>query len=256
MKMLKIYSGDNKSFYRLFFDEDIEYVNPIEYFKERSITSSYYLLKDQIEHNLKEIPEEIRNKVIAEKAFELWSERFKSISNESLDKEFLDLLVAESKKDQLKLLRGKSLTPYSFAKLLFLSHHEFGFSFSQYTSEKLPGNINNSQLPLLFKLSDDEESISIIGETTLKEGELKNVILHRKNIVANFLDKGSEWHCFYLTFKALAGKESWNKGQPHYHYLSDKFGVSREEVVRGIKSSKMPSTSVHIGIKDYREKQK
>ena len=101
---------------------------------------------------------------------------------------------------------------------------------------------------------DNEESISIIGETTLKEGELKNVILHRKKIVANFLDKGNEWHCFYLTFKALAGKETWNKGQPHCHYLSDKFGVSREEVIQGIKTGNIPSTPVHIGIKGYREK--
>lgn len=177
-----------------------------------------------------------------------------SILNESLDKEFLDLLITESKKDQLKLLRGKSLTPYSFAKLLFLSHLEFGFSFSQYTSEKLPGNINNSQLPILFQLSVNEESVSIIGETTLKEGELKNVILHRKKIVANFLDKGNEWHCFYLTFKALAGKESWNQGQPHYHYLSDKFGVTREEVIKGIKAGNVPSTPVHIGIKGYSER--
>lgn len=198
--MLKIYSEDKKSFYRLFFDEEIEYVNPIEYFKERSITSSYYLIKDQFEYKFQDFPEEIRNKVFAKKAFELWSERFKGISNESLDKEFLDLLGADSKKNQIKLLRGKTLTPNSLAKLLFLANLEFGFTFSRYTSGKLPANIEKSQLPLLFELSENEESVSIIGETTLKEGELKNVINHRKNIVANFLDKGNEWHCFYLTF--------------------------------------------------------
>ncbi|GAB3221271.1 hypothetical protein J0A67_06875 [Algoriphagus aestuariicola] len=253
MKMLKIYSEDKKSFYRLFYDEDIECVNPIKYFKDRSITSSYYLIKDQIEHKLQGIPEEVRNKIIAKKANEIWKERFESISNESLDKEFLVLLSAESKKDQLKLLKGKTLATHALAKLLFLANLEFGFSFSRYTSEKLPGNIEKSQLPLLFELSDNEESVSIIGETTLKEGELKNVIIHRKNIVANFLDKGKEWHCFYLTFKALSGKESWNDGEPHYHYLSDKFGLSRKDVIQGIKDGKVPSTPVHIGIKDYRK---
>lgn len=249
--MLKIFSEDNKSFYRLFYDEDFESVNPVKYYKERFITSSYYLVKDQFEDKFHFIPEETRDKVFVKQAIELWEEKLSVILSESLDKEFLDLLRAKSKKNQLKLLRGKSLTPYSFAKLLFLSHNEFGFSFSQYTSEKLPVNINNSQLPFLIKLSDDEESISIMGETTLKEGELKNVILHRKKIVANFLDKGNEWHCFYLTYKALAGKESWNGGEPHYHYLSDKFGIPRKDVVQGIKDGKVPSTQVHIGIKGY-----
>lgn len=256
MKIVKIFSEDNKSFYRLFYDEDFEFVDPIKYFKERSITSSYYLVKDQYEYKFQSFPEEIRNKVFAKKAIELWEEKLHGILNESLEKEFLDLLCAENKKDQLKLLRSKALTTNAFAKLLFTASSEFGFTFSRYTSEKLPGNLEKSQLPLVFELDDNEESISIIGETTLKEGELKNVILHRKNIVANFLDKGSEWHCFYLTFKALAGKESWNEGQPHYHYLSDKFGVSREEVIRGIKAGNVPSTPVHIGINGYREKEK
>lgn len=86
----------------------------------------------------------------------------------------------------------------------------------------------------------------------MSDGQLKHAIKFRKVIVAKVLDKGDEWHCFYLTFKSIAGEESWKNGQPHYHYLSDKWGISREELVRQIKSDKYPSTSVHIDLLDYR----
>ncbi|WP_373397234.1 hypothetical protein V8V91_22070 [Algoriphagus halophilus] len=253
--MLKIYSDDKGSFYRLFFDEDVEFVNPVKYFKESSLASSFYLLKDSMSLKLKDIPEEIRNKAFARKANEIWKERLEHILNESLNKDFLDLLIASSKKGQLKILKGKTLSPNSLAKFLFLAYSEFGFTFSRYISESLPKNIEKTQLPLLFELSEDEENVEVVGETVLKEGELKNVINHRKNIVANFLDKGNEWHCFYVTYKSLAGKESWNGGQAHYHYLSNKFGLSRDEVVKGVKTGKMPSTPVHIGIENYRKDQ-
>lgn len=41
MKMLKIFAENNESFYRLFYDEDFESINPVKYYKERSITSVY-----------------------------------------------------------------------------------------------------------------------------------------------------------------------------------------------------------------------
>ncbi|MEB2786381.1 hypothetical protein [Algoriphagus persicinus] len=250
--MLKIYSGDGKSFYRLFFDDKVEYVNPLQYFRSRSINSSFYLMKDLTNNEFKNFPEEIKNKVLLKKAIETWETRYESINEEFLDEDFITLLSTRKKSEQLRLLKGKSLTSYAFSKFALISNSEFGFTFSRYTSEKLPGNLEKQQLPLLFELSEDESSVSIIGETSLKEGELKNVINHRKKIVANFLDKGNEWHCFYVTYKSLAGKESWNEGEPHYHYLSDKFGLLREDVVKGIIDGKVPSTPVHIGLKGYR----
>jgi hypothetical protein len=250
--MLKIYSEDGKSFYRLFFDDKVEFANPIEYFKNRSITSHFYMMKDVSDHKLKDIPKEIKHKVLLKQATETWENRYLSIIEEKLDEDFLNLLIASKKSDQIRLLKGKSFTPNTLIKFLFISYLDFGFTFSRYTSEKLPKNLNQQNLPTMINLSEDESSVEIIGETILKEGELKNVINHRKNIVANFLDKGDEWHCFYVTYKSLAGKESWNDGEPHYHYLSDKFGLSREEVVQGIIDGKVPSTPVHIGLKGYR----
>lgn len=250
--MLKVYSEDGKSFYRLFFDDKVEFVNPIEYNKYCSISSSFYFMKDLMDEKFKDFPEEITQEVLLKRALENWNAEYLRITEEKLDKDFINLLSVSKKSDQLRLLKGKSLTRNEFRKLIFKAHSKFGFTFSRYTSEKLPGNLDKQQLPMMFELSEDEKSITIIGETLLKEGQLKNVIKQRKKIVATILDKGNEWHCFYLTFKALAGEESWNNGEPHYHYLSDKFGISREEVVQGIIDGKVPSTPVHIGLKGYR----
>lgn len=254
--MLKIYSEDGKSFYRLFFDENVELVNPLQYFRDSSIISSFYMMKDILDVKAKEIPKNIRTKVIIKKSLEEWEVRLQTINNEFLDGDFLMLLKASKKKDQLRLLKGKSLTPNGLAKLLITAYSDFGFTFSRYTSEKLPSNIEKEKLPIFFELNDsygEKSKVTIIGETELKEGQLINVVNHRKKIVANFLDKENEWHCFYLTYKALSGKESWNNGQPHYHYLSDKFNLTREEVIQGILDGNVPSTPVHIGIKDYRK---
>ncbi|MCH6235254.1 hypothetical protein [Cognataquiflexum rubidum] len=252
MKMLKVYEDDG-SWYRMFIDDKVEYVNPINYFKEISFISSFYRMQDLLADKLKDYPEKIKNEVFYKKLIEDWEAHFVKITEEELDKDFLELLSSKKKNDQLRLLKGKFFNRNSLLKLIFQSFSEFRYTFSRYTSEKLPGNLKQSQLPIIIELNEDQETVTFIGETSLTEGELKNVINHRKKIVANFLDRGNEWHCFYLTYKALAGKESWNSGTPHYHYISDKFGISREKLVEGIKEGKMPSSPIHIGLKNYRD---
>lgn len=256
MVMHKVDIDDGKSFYRIFIDDKVEYVNPLKYFEEIFFISSFYKMQDLMADKFRDYPEKIKNRFFFEKSFEKWEAHFNKIKNEELDKDFLELLSTNKKNDQLRLLKGKFFNPNSLAKLIFLSFSEFGYIFSRYTSEKLPSNLKQSQLPIIFELSEDEESVTFVGETGLTEGELKNVINHRKKIIANFLDKGNEWHCFYVTYKALAGKESWNNGTPHYHYFSDKIGISREELIEGIEQGRMPSSSIHIELKNHRDRNK
>lgn len=78
------------------------------------------------------------------------------------------------------------------------------------------------------------------------------MIENRKVVVAKLLDKCDEWHCFFVTYDSLKGKELWQNGQPHFHYISDKFGLSREEVVKSLKDRKYNLGSLpHINITDY-----
>lgn len=91
------------------------------------------------------------------------------------------------------------------------------------------------------------------GETKLTEGQLKNVINHRKVTISKFLDKGDLWHCFFITYNSIGGKDKWQDGQPHYHYISDKWGFNRKDAVERLKSTNYPPTSVHITLTDYRQ---
>ena len=96
----------------------------------------------------------------------------------------------------------------------------------------------------------EDNSVEKIGDTSLTEGQLKNVVSYRKVVIGRFLDHpDGSWHCLINTYAAMGGKESAHP-QAHFHYLSDKFGFTREEVVKKIKTGEYPSTSIHIDILD------
>jgi hypothetical protein len=54
--------------------------------------------------------------------------------------------------------------------------------------------------------------------------------------VVKILERDDEWHCFFITYNSLRGDESWKQGQPHFHYISDKFGISKEELIKQLRS--------------------
>ena len=59
----------------------------------------------------------------------------------------------------------------------------------------------------------------------------------------------------HFLYTNLKGKESWKDGQPHFHYISDKFGIPREKVVEQLKSNNYSLGCLpHIDIIGYRDK--
>ncbi len=180
------------------------------------------------------------------RANEKWGERLAQINSDSVPENFILLLNAQSKHEQEKLLRGQSITPMQLAAYLFRAWTDFGYSFSNYRAEHHHKGVIEQDLPQLIHL--DGENIVKAGATPLTDGQLKNVVNHRKVVVSKILDRGSEWHCFFITYNSMAGKEKWQGGQPHYHYISDKWGLSRQEAVDRLKSTNYPPTSVHIAL--------
>ena len=120
---------------------------------------------------------------------------------------------------------------------------------STYHFKSIPSNVDEKDLPKAYMVEGD--TVTKMGDTTLSDGKLRAVLRERKVIVARILDKGKEWHCFFQTYRSLRGEETWREGQPHLHYLSDKWGVPREQVVERIKQGDYPATSVHIALTDY-----
>lgn len=123
-----------------------------------------------------------------------------------------------------------------------------GWLLDVYYFEEHPERYDEKQKPYCYAKKNDG-SVETIGHTDMSEGEMKALLHDRKTIVARVFHKGEHWHCLYHTFRGLAGEEPGENGsKPHWHYLSDKFGITREELNECMQNVDMPSSNVHIFI--------
>lgn len=246
----KIENEEGQGFTRVFQDVNFEYVNPIEHYSKTRIQVQANLLKDLIKLKDPELAKNLDDNFFIKKATELWLEQLDKAIKGDIPKNFLSLLSSKSKYEQEKLLKGQNITPDQLFTFILKAFTDFGYTHSKYRSDHLQTGLEETDLPIL--MHRDGDKIKKVGETNLTDGQLKQTFEQRKVIIANFFDKGDSWHCIFVTYRSLEGKETWNDGQPHFHYISDKWGLSRREVVEKIKSGKYPATSVHIGLKEFR----
>ncbi len=191
------------------------------------------------------------NDIIINCAERIVDEQISQLEKIEIPIQFLKLLDSNlKKKEQIKLLKGVSITPNQLGSLfLEAGKHEYGFS--HYMIDIPQKKYSESKLPKLVHIVSNNE-IKHIGETQLTDGQLKEFVESSNFVVARFLDNGKHWHCFLQTRKSIMGKESGFHGsQCHLHYISDRFGRYREEIVNDIKNGSYMTTPVHILLKDY-----
>ena len=149
------------------------------------------------------------------------------------------------KREQVKCLKGVELSPLHLGAI-FIQAGIRGYKFSNYCYKGNPQDFSENELPSFIFLRDDG-NVDIYGSTSLTDGQLKDYVKSSKFILARILDKGEHWHCFYQTKSGIQGKESGDLGsQPHIHYISDAFGISREDFIKALKGGKVPYSEVHI----------
>lgn len=173
----------------------------------------------------------------------------KKLDTSSPNSQIHELLsnVSLSKKEQEKLLKGANL---SVMDLLWLNKEaqDLGYLLDIYHEEKYPKKFNMKQHPVLYHEKNDG-TMETIGNTDMTDGEMRSLLEQRKVVQARIYHKENIWHCFYFTFKGIAGKESGLMGsRPHYHYISNKFGIILKDLVAKIKDCNMPSSNVHVVI--------
>jgi hypothetical protein len=231
-------------------NDTVERVNPLKYYTESIIShriiTLYELTKE--EYKKKKIPDEIAKKVIYKRVTQDWKTEFDNLLKIELPDNFIALLDSKSKRDQEKLLKNQKITSFQIFSFICKAYKEFGYTYSQYKSEILSKDTIKKNMPIYAEIK--EKNIEKVGSTKYTDGKIKQIIEQRKVIVAKILDRGKEWQCFILTFNSLKGNEIWNGGTPHLHYLSDKWGLTRERLIENIKSGNYPSTSVHIELLD------
>jgi hypothetical protein len=232
--------------------DDFEYVNPIHQVMKMYIGSTMSFERDVLLINGFDGPEEIMEKVLFKRAIQGWTKELKKYKSIKLPENLLTLLETERKKDQIKLLKNVSLTTHELIAFIFYAYEKHGYTYSQYKASYHHKGLDVTKLPALIHIEKDGK-VNTIGKTKLTEGQLKQVVEHRKVTVSKFLDNGEKWHCFFLTFKSLGGKEGYKDGQPHLHYISNAWNIPRQAVKEQLTSKEYSLPSLpHIDFYTYR----
>lgn len=250
MNTEKIFDENGQGFTRVCSTDKVELVNPVEYYKTYELEKRAISLRDLLNAKNPFLTSQLDDKFFVKKAEEMLVGFFEKFEQTKVHDNLIQLLKTTRKKDQEALLKGMTLNPDELMSLIFKSYNDFGYLYSKYLFENLPGGLEGKKLPKLFHIKEDGTIVKV-GETDLTDGELKNVIEHRKVIVSHFFEKDDFWHCFFLTYNSIGGKENWKDGQAHFHYISSSFGISKADFVESMRTGKYKSTSIHIDLLDY-----
>lgn len=243
--------------YIVFEGGNCEFVNPIEYYRNFHIQNKirmYWeilpnLKKEFKKNNLELSVLEIRE-LFEKRAISNWEEFYSEKSSTEINPNFLSLLKTDKKNEQKKLLTGQSLSTYELFALIIYAYKNLGLTFSQYTFYHSQKGIDPTDLTDFTHIREDG-TIVTSRETKLSNGQLKQAVEHRVVTIAKFIGDDKNWHCFFTNYKSLNGKEkAYKGGQPHLHYISDKWGLTREIVIEQLSKREYKLPSFHL---DYEE---
>jgi hypothetical protein len=250
MDTKKIYDENGHGFTRIFSQDKVEKVNPIEYYRNHELNKRATVYRDILYAKnpffTSILDDDFFLKHAEEGLVEFFDEKEKIVVHDN----FLKLLITPRKKDQEKLLRGMTLNPDELYSLIIRSYKDFGFLYSTYCFENLPNGLEDKKLPMLIRVKDDD-TIEKVGETDLNDGQLKNIIVQRNVVVSHFFEQDDLWHCFFITYNSIAGRENHKNGQAHFHYFSSGFGISKEDFIESMRTGNYRATSIHIDLLDY-----
>ena len=222
--------------------ENVSYKDTMIKFHASSIAP---VLKAYLDKNKKcTLP--YNDSIVYSAALKFAEQTYENFSKEKFDSCFESLFKKDlSKKEQIRLLKDIALTEPQLSAV-FNFAEECGCLFSHYKWQGDPKSVKDQKLPSFMHLKEDG-SVEYIGDTTLTEGQMKTIINQADVLIARIFDNGIHWHCFLQTYKGLKGMESGVQGsRPHLHYLSDSFGISKDDLVKMIKMGRYPNTPVHI----------
>lgn len=235
---------------------ECEGVNPVDFYEKFFIESKRLLFKQILKAELKarsmHLDTQAVEKVALKNAIDFWLDKREEILSIQIPETFKKLLSANRKKNQIKLLKGFSLKPLELLACIFYAHNEHGYLLSQYEGEHDPIGTESNKKPKVIYV--DKSNVHKVGESELTDGQLKHIVEQKKRTVAKLIEKGRTWHCFFITYSSLRGEESWKDGQAHFHYISDKFGITKEHLIQQIRSRRYNLGNLpHIDLIGYGE---
>lgn len=249
MKLDKISDGKGGNYISIT-SPDVEKINPVKFFREWHITKETKIFQLLLKSHGFSNNSSFFNETIYKNAEENWNLYHQKIKSTRIPNNLKQIFNARKKKDQVKLLKGLSINSDILIAFLFYAWEEHGYSFSQYKSKHQRRGLDKKELPDFVYIENDK--VEVIGSSNLSTGQLKQALQQRTVVVSKFIDKGDDWHCLFVTYNSLRGEENWRNGQPHFHYISSKFGISREKVVESLKQRYYKLGSLpHIILSEY-----
>lgn len=160
----------------------------------------------------------------------------------------IKLCECNRKKDQISLLKGFSTTVFDLLRFFIEANIKYNYLLGMTKGHFIPKDLSNKKLPLLIHYTDDDSIISK-GETDLSEGEEKRLVEQRKVIIAYIIDNGENWMSFFGTYNSIFGKESYQNNHSHLHFISNLWGITKDDFIASVKNGTYRETSVHILLK-------
>lgn len=220
--------------YTIYESSDFEYSDPVKYFKDIHVIVEYDFAKKYLLRLFPTFPIDLIDYESQRQALKEWEKKYVEYLRLEIPKNIFDLLVTVSKKKQINLLKGQSITSDQLTAFIIRAYNNSEFTLSQYSAVHYPSEIDPKDLPIVIEIEND--NVIKTGQTCLSDNQLRHVVKFRNVTISKFLDKKPNWHCFFLTFKSIFGGETWHDGKPHLHYISDKFGIPRDKVVKELKN--------------------
>ena len=255
MKTRRIAVPGEKTYYNVYELDAFEYVNPIDQISKVVMDVNIELERNILKSKGYIFPIPEVEDTLQKRAIKDWESFYQEMMSINLHVNLFKLLETTSKKEQIKTLKGLSLTEDELIAFTLRMGKDYGFTYSSYSATYYHEGLDKSELPV-FALKDKQNNITSVGKTTLTEGKLRQTIDQRKVTNVKFFDKGEIWHCFFHTYKSLKGEETYKEGQPHLHYISNYWGLRREDIKTRLLSKEGFTSSVHIDFHTHRNPKK
>jgi hypothetical protein len=165
-----------------------------------------------------------------------WKIEKQAILDKPLPEPILSLLQEKKKKAQQKLIKEITYNTELFIAVPLHAWHLFKMPYSKFTVDNLPKELSKKTFPEVVHLRENSKDVIVVGETDMSQSELRLSVEKRNRIISEFIGDDENWFCFFRTLHGIRGTEVPHVGQPHLHFISSAWGVTREYVIQQLTS--------------------
>lgn len=169
------------------------------------------------------------------KAKQQWNDEYIRLTGFKLHPNLYLLLSEQKKKAQQKLIKDIPFNTDTLMSLPIQAWKTYKLLFSRFVFEYQAKELAGRIYPAMMYKKDDGE-FDYVGITDLSPSEMKVAVEKKHRVICDFVGDEEYWHCFFRTESGIKGNEAPHIGEPHLHYISSAWGMSRKDVIANLSS--------------------